>query len=91
MERVKQPRIVLCPSHEQMARWQAWANTLHKPKLSQFIPFIMDLAIRYIRQWSQQKNTSIDELALKLEQQKRLREIVLQARDALDKLAEALR
>ena len=91
MERVKQPRVVLCPSHEQMERWQAWANRLRKPKLSQFIPFIMDLAVRYLRQWGEGKETSIDGLALKIEQQKRLREIVLQARDALDKLAEALR
>ena len=89
--KLKRPRVVLCPTPEQMARWQPWADHFRKPNLSKFIPWLMDFAVRYMRQWERNQRTDLDKVGLQLGQRERLRKIVEDARDALDKLAESLR
>jgi hypothetical protein len=84
-------RITVYPSPEQVARWESWGRSFRKPHLSKFIPFIMDGAIRYLRQWDRSQRTDLDEIGLQLGQRDRLRKIVEDARNAMDKLAEALR
>jgi hypothetical protein len=84
-------RITVYATPEQVARWESWGRSLRKPHLSKLIPFMMDGAVRYLRQWERNQRTNLDGYGLQMDQRERLRKIVEDARDALDKLAEALR
>lgn len=73
-----------------MARWQMWAVHFRRP-LPRFVVFVMGAAVRYFREMERMHRTDLDEVGLRLDLRDKLRAIVIQARDALDKLAESLR
>ncbi|HYO15652.1 MAG TPA: hypothetical protein VE685_20840 [Thermoanaerobaculia bacterium] len=88
--KLKRPRVVVYPTPEQLARWESWANTWRRP-LPRFVAFVMDYACHVLREQERGRRTDLDEIGLRLDQRDKLRAIVIQARDALDKLAESLR
>ena len=75
MAKVKRT-IAVHVSPEQLERWQAWASHFCRP-LPDFITAAVDAAC--------------NDTGLRTDQREQLRAIVEQARDALDKLAQALR
>jgi hypothetical protein len=92
---VKRHRIILQPSYEQHARWEKLATFWGHRTVSQLVTFVMDLAVRYLRELAREhkaafSNATLDRFGLRMNERARLQKAVKDARAALDKLVEVL-